>query len=147
MIYHFFVFLQEHAGKLSQCCLELSETIKEDAWCDFMDILVAISKSQVGILLENFQSNLLRIFNGVVQDNSRAQLTCRRLRVLSHLVVNHTESLFKVGRAYAELNGQGFEEVMDRLFDVWLEKIDCMALADKKLSSIVLISLLPLKMR
>jgi hypothetical protein len=90
---------------------------------------------------------MLSIFNSVIQDTNRARLTCLHLRVLSYLVVNHTDSIFQVGRAYAELNEQGYEEVMDRLFDVWLEKIDCMILVDKKLSAVVLVSLLPLKAR
>jgi len=53
--------------------------------------------------------------------------------------------LHQVGQLYCQMNHVSYDEVMGRLFDVWLDKMDCMRLEEKKVSAIAFALLLPTK--
>ena len=99
------------------------------------------------IFAQHFSQNLLDVFEEVVKDANYPPLMTKYLSILAYLVIHQTEGFFQVGQAFSQVSNKTYDEVMNQVFSVWMDKIDCMLTREKKLSLIALLSLLPHKVR
>lgn len=138
-------FIKQHSLRLSQCFHELLGNIKEEAASKIAAIFRLMIQLQPVMFAQHFSQNLLDVFEQVVNDANYPPLMTKYLSILAYLVINQTEGFFQVGQAYSHTTIRSYEEIMEQVFAVWMEKIDCMLTQEKKLAMIALMSLLPQK--
>lgn len=94
-----------------------------------------------------FQSNIMGVLDFILKDEIYPLLMVDYLSIFAYIVLHHPTGFGDILSQYCKTHTCTYDEVMERLLDIWLDKVDCMTLEDKKVTALALSSMVPHKIK
>ncbi|XP_057306163.1 importin-11-like [Hydractinia symbiolongicarpus] len=141
------MLFKEYGHGLSTVFSELLDYVKEDHASKIVKILILSFQLLPNEFLVMYQNTVLKVLKYTLKDENYPPLMVNYVTLLAHIAFRTPQAFFQLCEVYCKMNCCSYDDVMGRLFDLWLDKVDCMMLQEKKMSALSLSSLLPLKVK
>nr|XP_012554114.2 importin-11 [Hydra vulgaris] len=138
-------FLKIYSSNLCQVFSELLDYVKEPSVVKITQIvkLSVLLVPKEAIIY--FQKILFLALDCVIRDTNSPPVMNEYITTLACVCLLQPNLFSELISSFASLKQSSVDDLMDKLLDVWLEKIDCMPLEQKKCTALALSSLLPHK--
>ena len=128
---------------------ELFGTIRDDAAIKIANVVKLSIQLEPELCTGIYAGYISKVIGAIILDDNYAPLMIQYLLIIGYILLYQPTGFQNLVHMHGLTSQMGsFEDVMDNILTVWLNKNDFMAsIIDKKISAIVLSSLLPHKAR